>query len=242
VALLAIQALTGAGRQPGKEVIVVSVDGERAGLEAVDRGELGATVEALLRVRKAEKAMRARSELLRVTLESIGDVVVATDAEGIVTFINPLAQQLTGWTDEAVGKPLNDVFRIVNEETGAAANNPVERVIRTGRTHFPRHLINVPLKSTRGVLGAIVLQGLPHNERARRLLLALAELAATAIEKMRLLDESRLRAQQLETLRQAAETLAAQLDQETLFSHVLSILEHDFGCLGAIFLLDALTG
>ena len=96
--------------------------------------ELIANVQALLRVRQAERTACAQRELLRVTLGSIGDGVMATDTKGVVTFINPVAQQLTGWGEEAVGRPLTDVFRIVNEETAAGAENPVERVIRTGRT------------------------------------------------------------------------------------------------------------
>ncbi len=96
--------------------------------------ELLANVEALLRVRQAEKAERDQRELLRVTLSSIGDGVISTDAVGTVTFINPVAQALTGWGEEAVGRPLKEVFRIVNEETGEPpAENPVDRVIRSGR-------------------------------------------------------------------------------------------------------------
>ena len=69
----------------------------------------------------------AQRELLRVTLSSIGDGVIATDADGAVTFINPVAQELTGWGDEALGRPLADVFHIVNEETGVPAENPSKR-------------------------------------------------------------------------------------------------------------------
>src|SRR5262249_13872762 len=81
--------------------------------------ELVATVKALLRVRKAERAARAQRELLRVTLASIGDGVMATDPQGVITFINPVAQALTGWAEaEALGRPLGEVFRIVNEQSG----------------------------------------------------------------------------------------------------------------------------
>src|SRR5262249_53735910 len=61
--------------------------------------ELVAQVRALLRIRQAEQAVRAQRELLRVTLSSIGDGVVATDLAGIITFINPVAQRLTGLTE-----------------------------------------------------------------------------------------------------------------------------------------------
>ena len=60
--------------------------------------------------------------------------MISTDAVGTVTFINPVAQALTGWGEEAVGRPLKEVFRIDNEETGEPpAENPVDRVIRSGR-------------------------------------------------------------------------------------------------------------
>jgi PAS domain S-box-containing protein len=95
--------------------------------------ELLATVEALLRVRRAEREARAQRELLRVTLSSIGDGVVATDRAGVITFINPVAQALTGWAEaEALGRPLQEVFRVVNEQSGQPIENPVGKVIRNG--------------------------------------------------------------------------------------------------------------
>jgi PAS domain S-box-containing protein len=69
-----------------------------------------------------------------VALASIGDGVIAADAEGRVTFLNPVAESLTGWTSrEAIGQPLDQVFRIVNEDTRAPAENPALRAIREGR-------------------------------------------------------------------------------------------------------------
>lgn len=79
-------------------------------------------------------------ERLRTILASIGDAVVATDIEGNVTFLNPVAQALTGWQlADAVGKPLTKIFNIVNENTRTPVENPAlralneERVI--GQTH-----------------------------------------------------------------------------------------------------------
>jgi PAS domain S-box-containing protein len=69
----------------------------------------------------------------RVTLASIGDAVIATDVQGNVVFLNPVAETLTGWTQvEAQGQPLDQVFVIVNEITRARAENPVEKVLQTG--------------------------------------------------------------------------------------------------------------
>jgi PAS domain S-box-containing protein len=75
----------------------------------------------------------SNGEGLRVTLASIGDAVIATDAEGRVVFLNPVAQSLTGWSDEeAHGQPLARVFRIVNEHTRQEVENPVTRALREG--------------------------------------------------------------------------------------------------------------
>ncbi|WP_164101015.1 PAS domain S-box protein [Candidatus Laterigemmans baculatus] len=74
-------------------------------------------------------------DLLQVTLASIGDAVIATDPEGRVTFLNAVAENLTGWpTEEAQGRPLHTVFRIFNEHTREPVENPVEKVLRLGRT------------------------------------------------------------------------------------------------------------
>ena len=80
------------------------------------------------------QVIEGQREQLRVTLTSIGDAVITTDAEGRVTLLNPVARTLTGWTnEEAVGQPLRTVFHIVNEMTKQAVENPVAKVITTGR-------------------------------------------------------------------------------------------------------------
>ncbi len=87
----------------------------------------------LLARRRAEEALREQSEWLRITLASIGDGVICTDAEGRVTFLNGVAESLTGWTlAEAAGRPLPDVFRIVNEHTRLPTENPALRALREG--------------------------------------------------------------------------------------------------------------
>jgi PAS domain S-box-containing protein len=80
-----------------------------------------------------EETLYEQKEWLRVTLSSIGDAVITTDTKGRVTFLNRVAQALTGWTqEEAEGKPLGEVFRIVNEESRQPAENPVPRALREG--------------------------------------------------------------------------------------------------------------
>jgi PAS domain S-box-containing protein len=87
----------------------------------------------LTKRRAAEEALQKSEESLRTTLDSIGDAVIATDTNGRVTRMNPVAERLTGWRiDEARGQPFSKVFDIKSEITGARAPNPVERVIREG--------------------------------------------------------------------------------------------------------------
>ncbi|MBF0406092.1 MAG: PAS domain S-box protein [Candidatus Riflebacteria bacterium] len=77
--------------------------------------------------------LREREEDLKVTLYSIGDAVIATNAEGCVTRMNLVAEQLTGWkSEDAFQKPLDEVFRIINTQTRETLSNPVKKVLETG--------------------------------------------------------------------------------------------------------------
>lgn len=79
----------------------------------------------------AEATTRDQAERLRVTLASIGDAVIAVDTGKRVSFMNPVAEELTGWTQaDAMGRPIHDIFRIVNEETRTPVDNPVDKVFR----------------------------------------------------------------------------------------------------------------
>ncbi len=83
--------------------------------------------------RRAVEDLAERESWLWTTLSSIGDAVIATDERGQVRFLNAIAESLTGWTlGEVAGKPMEEVFRIVNETTRQPAENPVEKVLREG--------------------------------------------------------------------------------------------------------------
>lgn len=115
-----------------------SGDYRLAELVGVNRSEgpVGGLVLHLVLVvdrKRAEDLLLSERERLLVTLRSIGDGVITTDMEGRVTLINSVTEGLTGWSQaEALGHPLPEVFRIINEETGAVCENPVERVFETG--------------------------------------------------------------------------------------------------------------
>ena len=87
-------------------------------------------ITALDRSRDEQYRQRAT---LATTLNSIGDAVIATDNNGKVTFFNPVAESLTGWTSgESLGRPLSEVFRIINESSRQAVDDPVTKVLLNG--------------------------------------------------------------------------------------------------------------
>jgi len=84
--------------------------------------------------KRSQRALHESEERWRVTLESIGDAVVSTDASKVVTFVNPAAATILGRpVEDILGRPLAEVFNIVNEETRHIAECPVHRVIRDGQ-------------------------------------------------------------------------------------------------------------
>jgi PAS domain S-box-containing protein len=85
--------------------------------------------------RWAQRRASEQREVLRVTLSSIGDAVITTDTNGCVTYMNAVAESLTGWTvAEAANKSLDTVFRAVNEDNRAPVENPVRRALHQGLT------------------------------------------------------------------------------------------------------------
>ena len=118
-------------------------------------------------------ALALQRERLSVTLESIGDAVIATDLRGCVASMNKVAATLTGWTpEEAAGRALDEVLRLLNEETGEPAVNPVYRVLAEGRiVDLANHTVLIardgtlrpiadsaaPIRSRNGALVGVVL-------------------------------------------------------------------------------------
>ena len=157
--LIAYAVLSAAGRQRATEAVV-----------ATRTGELEQQLEAR---RAAEAALRESEGDLNITLRSIGDAVLATDAAGRVTRMNPVAEHLTGWSlSAALGRPIEEVFQILNEETRLPATIPVADVLRTGRIHgLANHTVLIardgseyfiadsaaPIRGDDGVLRGVVL-------------------------------------------------------------------------------------
>jgi PAS domain S-box-containing protein len=136
---------------------------------------------ALQLARDRAEALRQSEEQFSTTLQSIGDAVIATDAQGRVTFMNSIAQSLTGWTDgEAAGKELKEVFRIINEQTRQAVESPVDRVMQTGMivglanhtlliardgTEVPLDDSGAPIRDAQGSITGVVLVFRDISER-----------------------------------------------------------------------------
>src|SRR5450830_1218953 len=84
-------------------------------------------------LQQANQTLRESEEKFAVTLHSIGDAVIATDAAARVTLLNPLAERLTGWTQaQASGRPVDEIFKIINKETRLNANVPVAETLAHG--------------------------------------------------------------------------------------------------------------
>jgi PAS domain S-box-containing protein len=103
-------------------------------LKPFEDSQLRTAVEMALYRHAADRKLRESERRYAVTLSSIGDAVIATDENLKVTFMNPVAETLTGWSlREAAGLPLADVFRIINEDNRQPAENPAVKVLCSGR-------------------------------------------------------------------------------------------------------------
>ncbi|MBW3540845.1 MAG: response regulator [Planctomycetes bacterium] len=102
-------------------------------LKPFDERELHTAIQMAAHKHRLEQELRNSRQWLATTLRSIGDAVVATSADGRVLLMNPIAEELTGWSEsEAAGRPLDEVFQIVNERTRSPVDSPVARVLAEG--------------------------------------------------------------------------------------------------------------
>ncbi|MBN2602051.1 MAG: PAS domain S-box protein [Candidatus Marinimicrobia bacterium] len=123
--------------------------------------------------RNVYRALYQSQEEFHVTLQSIGDAVITTDHDGKVKYLNPVAEQLTGWNAKrAIGKPLEKVFRIINENSRQIVKSPVDRVLKEGLivglanhtllisrngTEIPIADSGAPLRDEKGTIIGVVL-------------------------------------------------------------------------------------
>jgi len=102
-------------------------------LKPFQEKELYTTIEMAIYKHTTQRKLKESEQWLATTLKSIGDAVIATNVNKLITFMNPVAEALTGWKqEEAIGKPLKDVFKVINEKTGKQADDPVAKVLSEG--------------------------------------------------------------------------------------------------------------
>ncbi len=126
----------------GKEIVRQTKDGQRIHVSLSTspiydaQGQvygIMAVLEDITQRKKMEQSLIETSENLRITLNSIGDGVIATDTRGRITHMNPVAEKLTAWDlEQAVNQPLEQVFCIVNALTGQKVDTPVQKVLTSG--------------------------------------------------------------------------------------------------------------
>lgn len=131
-------------------------------LKPFEERELHTVVEMALYKHDAERKLRASERRFATTLRSIGDAVIATNEQGLVTYMNPTAEALTGWSlTEAQDQPLQTIFCIVDEATQQPIANPALRVLREG----------IPIKlATQTILLARDGRGVPIDDSAAPIL------------------------------------------------------------------------
>ncbi|MCA1443221.1 response regulator [Ensifer sp. IC4062] len=102
-------------------------------LKPFEETQLRAAIEMALYKHAAEKRLHESERRYATTLSSIGDAVIATDSAGLITFMNPVAEALTKWKmAEAIGQPVVNIFRIINEDSRQTVEDPVAKVLRLG--------------------------------------------------------------------------------------------------------------
>lgn len=102
-------------------------------LKPFEARDLATTIEISLYKHQMERQLREREQWLTTTLKCIGDAVITTDSQGLITFMNPVAEALTCWKQEEVlGKDLTQVFKTINAKTRQAVENPAALALRQG--------------------------------------------------------------------------------------------------------------
>lgn len=149
-----------------------------------DPRSLAATVELALYKHRMESELRKLEGWLAATLRSVGDAVIATDSDGVVTFMNPVAEALTGWkSGEAVNKRLDEVMELVDEDGRAPDEGLVSRALRHGAiieleegtalvcrdgNRIPISDSAAPIRDEKGVVGGVVIVFRDMRESVRR--------------------------------------------------------------------------
>jgi PAS domain S-box-containing protein len=189
--------------------------------------ELRIAINIALRRYRLEKQLEQTEQWLSTTLTSIGDGTIATDRNGCITFMNPVAEMLTGWQQsEALGLAVNQVLNLVHQKTGSAIENPLLKTMREGcRCTLPDHCVlqtkdghariigdsASPIRNSKGEItgGVLVFQDITQRKQAEALL--------------------HRREQEFRALVENSPDLIARFDQELCYVYVNPATEQNIG-------------
>ncbi len=180
---------------------------------------LGITVDISIR-KETETALQTEKERLNVTLQSIGDGVITTDVKGKILFLNKMAENLCGWTnEEAQGKPSSIVFNIINEKTGLKCASPIQRVMHLGRIiGLANH---TALIAKDGTIRSIADSGAPIRDKESNIIGVVLVFRDVTHEQM--LEEELLKTKKLESIGVLAGGIAH--DFNNILSAILGNIE-----------------
>ena len=221
-------------------------------LKPFESKDLATTIEVALYKHKMEQQLREREQWLATTLKSIGDAVITTDPQRAITFMNPVAEALTKWTQQdALGQDLNQIFLTINETTREAIPNPVTVSLEQGTTvSLENHtlLINkegkeipiddsaAPIKNdSEQILGAVLVFHDVIEQRQIQALLKqtnadleqrVAESTAQLRQQNQQLEAEIARRQQLEEELRVA--LARERELSQLKSRIVATVSHEY--------------
>ena len=169
-----------------------------------------------------EVSLHEQRERLHITLASIGDAVIATDSQGWVTFLNPMAEALTGWTAaEALGQDITVVFPIINEDTRHVVENPIIRVMREGTVvGLANHTL---LIARDGVERPIDDSGAPIRDAQGRLVGVVLVFRDITARRQAAAERTQREAAQ-RFLAEASTLLSSSLDATTQLDHLARLL------------------
>ncbi|HEX3034957.1 MAG TPA: response regulator [Thermodesulfobacteriota bacterium] len=152
-------------------------------LKPFEERELEAAIKMALHKHQIERKIKESSSWFCTTLKSIGDAVIVTDTNGFISFMNSVAETMTGWTqDEAIGKDLIKVLNIIDEETRTPIENPIKKVLREevtvnldsgkvllAKDGMERFITDsaAPIKDDKGKIIGVVLVFMDITERKR---------------------------------------------------------------------------
>ena len=221
-------------------------------LKPFEARDLGTTIEMALYKHMIERQLREREQWLATTLKSIGDAVITTDSQGLVTFMNPVAEALTRWKQEEVlGNELNQVFHAINEKTRQVVENPVKLALEAGVTvGLDNHTLLIakdgseipiddsaaPIKNDAGnILGAVlVFHDVTEQQRVKALLERTnEELEVRVAESITQLRETNEQLRQEIARRRGLEeelrsALAKERELNELKSRIIATVSHEY--------------